>query len=107
MVRKEVGELLKIGPLPCEEESIRNPSPLLEKYQHLLSSIEKPITDEEAESLTAIFGVDGCFGLGWTLLHLIETAPNGPIEKSLRNVGNEWIRMLRDRAERWRNAGSA
>ena len=76
MVRDEVRELLKLGPPPSEEALIRNSSPFLEKYEQLLSSIEKPVTDEEAKLLTGLFGVDGCFGLGWTLLHLIETAPN-------------------------------
>jgi len=105
MVRNEVEELSRMGPPPSEEESIRNPSPILEKYQQLLQSIEKPVTDEEASVLTGIFGIDGCFGMGWTLLHLIETAPNWPIEECLDNSGNEWIDMLRDRAVRWREAG--
>jgi hypothetical protein len=30
---------------------IRNPSPLLDQYEQLLSSIEKPVTDEEAKLL--------------------------------------------------------
>jgi hypothetical protein len=104
-VRSEVKELLRMGPLPSEEESIRNPSVLLEKYQQLLLSIEMPVTDQEARILTRIFGADGCFGLGWTLLHLIETAPNWPIKECLEGVGNEWIDTLRDRAKRWRDAG--
>ena len=105
MVRDEVKELLETGPFPSEEESIRNPAPLLEKYEQLLLSIEAPVSDEEARALTGVFGVDGCFGLGWTLLHLIETAPNWPPKEGLENVGNEWIQMLKDRAERWRDAG--
>jgi hypothetical protein len=94
-----------MGPPPSEQELIRNPSPLLEKYEQLLLSIEKPVTDEEAKLLTGVFGVDGCFGLGWTLLHLIETAPNWSVDELLENSGNEWIQMLKDRAERWRDAG--
>jgi hypothetical protein len=94
-----------MGPPPSEEELIRNPSPLLERYEQLLLSIEKPVTDEEAKALTGVFGVDGCFGLGSTLLHLIETAPNWPIGECLENPGNEWIQMLNDRAKRWREAG--
>jgi hypothetical protein len=105
MVRDEIKELQRMGPLPSEEESIRNPSTLLEKYQQLLLSIEKPVTDEEAIVLTGIFGVDGCFELEWTLIHLIETAPSWPIEECLKNVENESINMLKDRAERWRDAG--
>jgi len=105
MVRKEVNELVGMGPPPSEEELIRNPPSLLGKYEELLLSIKEPVTDEEARVLTGVFGIDGCFGLGWTLLHLIETVPNWPIEEGLKNVGNEWIEMLKDRAERWRAAG--
>jgi hypothetical protein len=105
MVRDEIKELQRMGPLPSEQESIRNPSPLLEKYQQLILSIEKPVTDEEARILTGIFGVDCCFEMYWTLIHLIETAPHWPIDECLENVGNESIQMLKDRAERWRDAG--
>lgn len=105
MVRDEVKELIRMGPPPSEDELIRNPSPILEKYERLLSSIEKPVSDEEAKLLTAIFGVDDCFGLNWTLLHLIETAPNWGAERDLEDSENEWVRRLKDRALRWRNAG--
>jgi len=105
MVRKEIDELRKMGPLPSETESIRNPSPLLEKYQQLLLSIEKPVTDEEATVLAGVFGVDDCFGLAWTLAHLIETAPNWSAEEYSDNAGNEWVQTLKDREKRLRNAG--
>jgi hypothetical protein len=101
MVRDEVKELLELGPPPSEEELIRDPSPRLEKYELLLRSIKKPVTDEEAKLLTGIFGVDGCFGLGWTLLHLIETAPNWPEPGELEDSTNEWVQLLKDRAARW------
>jgi len=104
-MRDAVKELLSLGPLPSEEESIRNPSPLLERYQQLLRSVEKPLTDEESKELAGLFGVDDCFGLCWTLLHLIETAPNWPDLTELGNAENEWVRRLRDRAARWRDAG--
>ena len=54
MLRKEVEELRRMGPLPSEKESIENPSPLLERYQRLLLSIEKPVTDEEAAILAGV-----------------------------------------------------
>jgi hypothetical protein len=107
MVRDVIKELSRMGPPPSEQELIRNPSPFLEKYEQLLSSIEKPVTDEEAKVLLGVFGVDGCFGLGWTLLHLIETAPNWSADEILGDSSNEWIQMLKDRAKRWRNAGYA
>jgi hypothetical protein len=105
MLRKEVEELRRMGPLPSEKESIENPSPLLERYQRLLLSIEKPVTDEEAAILAGVFGVDDGFGLAWTLAHLIETAPNWSAEEYLENAGNEWVQRLKDRERRWREAG--
>ena len=105
MVRKEVEELRKMGPLPSEKESIENPPSLLERYQQLLLSIEKPVTDEEAAILAGVFGVDDCFGLAWTLAHLIETAPNWSADEYLENAGNEWVKSLREREKRWREAG--
>lgn len=105
MIRKEVEELRKMGPLPSEKESIENPSPLLKRYQQLLLSIAKPATDEEADILAGVFGVDDCFGLAWTLAQLIETAPTWSAEEYSENAGNEWIKKLRDREKRWREAG--
>ena len=51
-----------------------------------------------------MFGPDDCFGAAWTLLHLIETAPNWP-QEPLEDNGNEWLQMLNRRAERWKEAG--
>jgi hypothetical protein len=105
MVRNEVQELRRMGPLPSEQESIENPSSLLERYQQLLLSVEKPVTDEEASVLVGVFGTDDAFGLAWTLAHLIETAPSWSAEKHIRNPENAWVQRLKDRAKKWREAG--
>ena len=71
-MRKEVQELLNLGPLPdcetAEEEKLK-------MYESPLSSVTPPVSDAEARSLVHLFGPDECYGLAWTLLHLIETAP--------------------------------
>ncbi|HEX8712325.1 MAG TPA: hypothetical protein VF730_10665 [Terracidiphilus sp.] len=105
MVRKEVEELRKMGPLPSEKESIESPSLVLERYQRLLLSIERPVTDEEAPILAGLFGVDECFEMAWTLTHLIETAPTWSAEEYFENPENEWVQLLKDREKRWREAG--
>lgn len=106
MIRDPIKELLKMGPFPCSDEVIQsNLVTLVDKYQQILSSIEKPVSDEEAKALTGIFGEDDFFGMCWTLVHLIETAPNWPLSDCLLNGSNEWIETLRDRANRWRDAG--
>ena len=93
-------KLIELGPLP----SSKNPDDLLlEKIQSLLSNIKKPITDDEARALVKLFGPDECFGLAWSLLHSIETAPGWPLSDVLNQDiikdKNEWLDRLKTRAK--------
>ncbi len=91
-MRQAVYDLLQLGPLPDEET---DDVELFDQYEQLLHSISPPITDEEACALVTLFGPDdSSFGLAWTLLHLIETAPGWPLEDCLSGRDNEWIRRL-------------
>jgi hypothetical protein len=100
-MRKEVIELGQLGPLPSSRSILDNPGGdvLVKKYQELITSIQLPITDDEARALVGIFGPDGCFGLEWPLIHLIETAPGWPLEDCLLNTGNESVAHLKQRVE--------
>ena len=95
-MRKEVQELLNLEPLPdwetAEEEQLK-------RYESLLHNVAPPISDAEARSLLRLFGPDDCYGLAWTLLHLIETAPGWPLHDSLQDVHNPWHERLRLRAQ--------
>ena len=71
---------------------------MLTKYQELITSINQPVDNEEAIVLLDLFGPDDCFGLAWTLVHLIETAPDWPLYDHLTNLNNEWIVRLKTRA---------
>jgi hypothetical protein len=55
---------------------------------------------DEAKALVELFGADDCFGLAWTLLHVIETAPGWPILDALGDTENQWIARLKQRAGR-------
>jgi hypothetical protein len=90
-VRQEIHELVKLGPLPDEQANVER----IAEYERLLLSISRPVTDEEAKALVGLFGPDDSYGLAWTLLHLIETAPGWPIEECLQNDANQWIHRLR------------
>jgi hypothetical protein len=92
-----VDKLVKLGPLP---NSADPDLPTLEKFQSLLTAIKQPISDDEARALAKLFGPDDCFGLAFTLIHAIETAPGWPLNDVLGGVGNEWIDRLRQRAAR-------
>ncbi|HEX9412867.1 MAG TPA: hypothetical protein VF916_05140, partial [Ktedonobacterales bacterium] len=75
-MRQVVQELATLGPLPGSEEATEEQ---LHHYQELLAALTPPATDQEARILVTLFGPDECFGLAWTLLHLIESAPGWPL----------------------------
>jgi hypothetical protein len=52
----------------------------------LLEKITKPVSDEEAQALLDPFGPDDCFGMAWTVLHMIETAPSSSTAEYFRRL---------------------
>jgi hypothetical protein len=96
VIRPEVRELVALGALPAEDVAEQQD---LEHRERLVRAITRPVTDDEARALLAVFGPDGCYGVAWSLLHLVETAPGWPLEDALRDDrgGNEWILLLRQR----------
>ena len=88
-MRNKILELIALGQLPdnsTDEE-------LISKYEALLGSLAPPVSDSEAKILATLFGMDDCFGLVWTLVHLIESAPSWPISECLQGE-NPWIKLL-------------
>jgi hypothetical protein len=95
-MRAEVLHLLSKGRLPSSNRSLQQ----IAEWQEALEKIKPPISDEEAEALTALFPETGddCFGLAWSLIHLVETSPHWPLERCLEVVSNPWIVRLRQRS---------
>ena len=89
-----VERLVEIGPLPSSSAAI---VPRLQELEALLAKVQTPVTDNDARALVRLFGSDDCFGLAWSLLHLIETAPGWPIADALHDLDGEWINRLRER----------
>ena len=96
LTRPVVDELVELGPLPS---SVKPNMVRLQKFQVLLERVEQPVSNNDARALVNLFGPDDCFGLAWTLLHLIETAPGWPLEDVLDRSGSEWIDRLKQRAK--------
>jgi hypothetical protein len=94
-MQQAINALLKLGPLPS---STTVSVPTLQSFEEQLLKVKAPITDEEACALVKLFGPDDCFGLAWTVLHLIETAPGWPVNAALDGIEGEWIDLLRQRA---------
>lgn len=90
-IRKAVEDFVKRGPLP--DQGVATEHDVDQRYA-MLNMITPPVTDEEAIALAESFGPDECFGLAWTLLHLIETSQ---ITRGLRSPyssvanGFEWF----------------
>ena len=94
VIRRTVRDFLAAGPLPGEDQPIE----AITRAQELLMRIEAPVTSEEASALLDGFGPDDCYGLAWTLLHLIETAPGAQAPDYPAGADNLWIQTLRRRA---------
>ena len=99
-VRDEVRRFVDLGPLPPQDDGEDEAGDLvLEALEEALLAIEKPVTDEEAELLITAFGPDDCYGMAWTLLHLVETSPMPyPLTEPLADA-NQWHRRLWRRAQ--------
>jgi len=97
MMRQEIIELIEHGTLPPSKGADVN---WLKRHEELMNRVARPVTDEEACALAKLFGPDDCFGVAWSLVHLIETAPGWPLPSCLAASNNEWIRVLRNRADR-------
>lgn len=102
-VRQEIEELAALGPLPLEERVVAGEvtEEQLIRWERLILRIAGPVTDEEARILASLFPTEGtAFGLAWSLLHLIETAPHWPLADVLETTPRtEWIERLRRRIE--------
>ena len=96
-MRPEVTHLVSKGPLPSSKAGVKQ----IKEWHEAFEKIKAPISDEEAKALTALFPgtEDDCFGLGWSLLHLVETCPHWPLHDCLHDVGRPWIARLRQRVE--------
>jgi len=92
-IRQEVKDLVCAGRLPSEDATVEE----VERAQRLLESVAAPVSDDEAQMPISLFGPDNCFGLSWTLLHLIETAPSALTANYSTNVENEWVQLMMER----------
>ncbi len=100
-IRQAVADFLAMGPLPDQEQSVET----IQRSQDLLERIEPPVTGEEAMALLGGFGPDDCYGLAWTLLHLIETSPGAQTAEYPADSDNQWVQLLRRRVENARAQG--
>ncbi|MEV0974249.1 hypothetical protein [Microtetraspora glauca] len=93
-----MSKFVDAGPLPSEDAEFEE----IADRESELHAISAPVTVEEAELLAGCFGPDGCHGVAWSLLHVIESAPVHPLRSAPAQDGPPWLTML---WERLQNAG--
>jgi hypothetical protein len=96
MIRSQVAGLIAKGPMSSSSSGVDQ----IKAWQETLGKIAPPLSDDEAAALTGLFPTqdEDCFGLAWSLIHLIETAPHWPLERCLADSTNPWVLRLRQRA---------
>src|SRR5262245_34820560 len=96
-MRPEVKLLVTKGRFPNSKDPIQ----LIEEWEVALNQIVPPTSNEEALTLIKLLPStdDDCYGLVWTLIHIIESAPGWPLRDGLSGLQNPWVARLRQAAE--------
>jgi hypothetical protein len=97
MIRPEINQLIHLGKFPASPKVVPE---VIRRQEELLGKIKPPVTNDEARELVKLFGPDVYYGGAWTLLHLVESAPQWPLTECLSEISNEWIARLKERAVR-------
>lgn len=91
-VRDEVRRFVELGPLPAEDDDAGGAR--IGALEQALHAITAPVSDAEAVLLLATFGADDCFGLAWTVLHLVESARTRLPPADPGAEAGPWVRLL-------------
>jgi hypothetical protein len=100
-IRPAVVELIALGRLPTDEQSDIDPG-RADRWAALVRQLyaEGHVTDDEARALLGLLpeGDSDSFGVAWTLVHVIESAPGWPLRDVLDHAHGPWPDLLRARA---------
>ena len=96
-IRAEVSAFVQLVPLPKSRDAGQEQ---IKKLEEALNKITPPISREEAIALATVFGPDDCFGLAWSVVHLIESTPGEIPLDEIPQSENQWIVSLRHTAAR-------
>jgi hypothetical protein len=94
-MRRELRQLIDLGTLPSETTASEKD---IDVRERLIRAIAPPLTLEEAAALARILGSDNCFGLAWTIVHLVESAPGWSL-RSLPKGDSPFLLTLRTRLQ--------
>jgi hypothetical protein len=102
-IRPAVVELVALGRLPTDEQWDADPL----RGDRWAASVgqlyvDGDVTDDEACALLGLLPEDDSdsYGVAWTLVHVIESAPGWPLRDALDHARGPWSDLLRGRAAR-------
>ena len=99
-MRDQIGQLVALGSFLAESDESTEGENLIKQQDTLVRALRglRPATDQEACALTSIFGPDDAFGLAWSVMHFIETAPSWPLVSCIQNMPSLlWKQRLEER----------
>jgi len=96
-MRESVAQLSALGRLPTDSQASVDQVRI---YEGALGQVSAPLSNQEALALLGLLPHEegSCFGLAWTLVHLIETAPGWPLPALSDAPETPWTSALRERA---------
>lgn len=101
-IRPLVHEIVRLGRMPTTAEADSD-EVRADRWEGLVGELRREggVTNAEAATLAGLFPSDGTdsYGMTWTLLHLVESAPGWPIRHVLDSITGPWSARLRQRAD--------
>lgn len=94
-VRDGVRAMHALGQLPTKVDALADGT-ALERWEALLAQTSGPLSDAEAALLAPLFPADDsdAFGLAWTLVHLLESAPSWANGELTQDIPAHWRDVL-------------
>lgn len=93
-MQEAVIKLIALGRFPPDIEATEE---AVDLAADLIGQVRKPISKAEAIELVKLFGPDTYFGVAWSLLHLIETCVDLPLDFADIKSDAGWLERLQVR----------
>jgi hypothetical protein len=98
-LRPSVAELVALGRMPTDQQADAEPVKA-DRWEAVVGELYAAgdVTDAEAAALVQLLPEDDSdsYGVAWTLVHVIESAPGWPVQ-ALSQADGPWADVLRQR----------